>query len=72
MNAEMFNPEDAVLAGFLDQTVSADQLMATAEAVAGQMKKLNMRAHHGTKIKARQAYLETMDKAIEIDSTSSL
>jgi len=71
-NAEMFGPEDAVLAGFLDQVVEADQLMATAEKVATQMKTLNMRAHHGTKIKARQAYLETMDKAIEIDSTSSL
>ena len=72
MNAEMFNPQGAVLAGFLDQVVEADQLMTTAETVATQMKTLNMRAHHGTKLKARQAYLETMDKAIEIDSTSSL
>ena len=72
MNAEMFSPEDAIKAGFLDQIVAPEQLMATAEQVAAQMKTLNMRAHHGTKIKARQAYLETMDKAIEIDSTGSL
>jgi len=72
MNAEMFNPEDAIKAGFLDKIVAPEQLMATAEQVAKQMKTLNMRAHHGTKIKARQAYLETMDKAIEIDSTGSL
>ena len=72
INAEMFDPANAVLAGFLDKTVAAEQLMAEAEAVAAQMKTLNMRAHHGTKIKARQAYLETMDKAIEIDSTGSL
>lgn len=72
MNAEMFSPEDAIKAGFLDQIVAPEHLMATAEQVAAQMKTLNMRAHHGTKIKARQAYLETMDKAIEIDSTGSL
>lgn len=72
MNAEMFSPADAINAGFLDQVVAPEQLMATAEKVATQMKTLNMRAHHGTKIKARQAYFEIMDKAIEIDSTGSL
>ncbi|MFT7185528.1 MAG: enoyl-CoA hydratase [Pseudohongiellaceae bacterium] len=72
MNAEMFSPKEAISAGFLDQIVAPEQLMATAEQVATQMKTLNMRAHHGTKIKARQAYFEIMDKAIEIDSTGSL
>lgn len=72
MNAEMFSPEDAIKAGFLDQIVAPEQLMVTAEHVATQMKTLNMRAHHGTKIKARKAYFDVMDKAIEIDSTGSL
>ena len=72
INAEMFDPENAVLAGFLDKVVAADQLMAEAETVAAQLKKINMRAHHATKLKVRKAELEIMDKAIEVDSTSSL
>ena len=72
MNAEMFDPENAVKAGFLDQVVDGDALMSTAEAIAGQMQKLNMRAHHGTKLKVRKEMLEAMDSAIEIDSKGSL
>jgi len=72
INAEMFDPAGAVLAGFLDKTVAPENLMAEAEAVATQMKTLNMRAHHATKLKVRKAELEIMDSAIEVDSTGSL
>jgi enoyl-CoA hydratase len=71
-NAEMFDPEDAIQAGYLDKVVDGEQLMATAEAVAAQFNKLNLRAHHGTKVKARKDLLEKMDWAIEVDATSSL
>lgn len=70
--AEMFGPEDAQKAGFLDRVVPADQLMATAMAVAESMKGLNPRAHAGTKLKARAAVLEAMDKAIEVDAKGTL
>lgn len=69
---EMFSPEVAVEAGFLDQLVPADKLMATAKFVAKAMKGLNMRAHHGTKLKSREATLAAMDKAIEVDAKGSL
>ncbi len=72
MNAEMFDPEAAVAAGFLDQVVAPDALMDEAKALAEQYKKLNMKAHHGTKVKARKALLDAMDAAIEFDKTSSL
>ena len=67
INGELFNPEGAVDAGFLDKVVPAEQLMATAVAAAQQLKKINMTAHKNTKLKVRKAFLETLDKAIELD-----
>ncbi|NQD94217.1 crotonase/enoyl-CoA hydratase family protein [Pseudomonas sp. CrR25] len=67
INGEMFDPQGAVDAGFLDRVVPAEQLLTTAQAVAQQMKKINMTAHKNTKLKVRQALLETLDQAIERD-----
>lgn len=67
INGEMFDPQGAVDAGFLDKVVPAEHLMATAQAAAQQMKKINMTAHKNTKLKVRKALLETLDKAIELD-----
>ncbi len=67
INGEMFNPQTAVDAGFLDTVVAAEQLMPTAVAAAQQLKKINMKAHKNTKLKVRKALLETLDWAIEED-----
>ncbi len=67
INGELFNPQGALSAGFLDQVVAADALLPTALAVAEQMKKINMTAHRNTKLKTRKAFLETLDAAIELD-----
>ncbi|CAD5109571.1 crotonase/enoyl-CoA hydratase family protein [Zestomonas carbonaria] len=67
INGEMFDPQSAVDAGFLDKVVPAEQLQATALAAAQQLKKINMTAHRNTKLKVRKALLETLDKAIELD-----
>lgn len=67
INGEMFDPQSAVDAGFLDKVVPAEQLMATALAVAAQFKKINMSAHRKTKLKVRAALLEILDKSIELD-----
>lgn len=48
-NAEMFNPQGALLAGFLDQVVPAEDLMTVANAVAQQFKQFNLGAHKNTK-----------------------
>jgi enoyl-CoA hydratase len=70
INGEMFDPQGAVDAGFLDKVVPAEQLLATAQAVAQQMKKINMTAHKNTKLKVRKALLEALDRAIELDQQS--
>ena len=70
INAELFSPEAATVAGFLDVVVEPEQLMVTAQAVAKQMQTLNMTAHHGTKLKERAAILASLDAAIEIDKKS--
>lgn len=70
INAELFAPETAVLAGFLDHIVAADQLLNTAQAVAKHMLTLNMTAHHGTKLKERQSILTSLDAAIASDAKS--
>ena len=72
INAEMFTPQGAVMAGFLDQVVPPEQLMPTARAVAQQLQKLNPGAHTGTKLKVRKLLLDTLDAAIALDKTTAL
>lgn len=72
INAEMFSPEDAVQAGFLDRVVPADALEAEAIAMATQLTKLNMTAHRNTKLKTRKALLELLDWAVVEDKQHSL
>ena len=70
INAEMLNPATARDAGFLDSVVAPEALMPTAQAMAQQLRKLNLKAHAGTKLKARKALLATLDAAIELDKIS--
>ena len=70
VNAEMFNPTTAKDAGFLDSVVAPEALMPSAMAMAQQLKKINQKAHAGTKLKARKALLATLDAAIELDKTA--
>ncbi|EJM22830.1 MULTISPECIES: crotonase/enoyl-CoA hydratase family protein [Pseudomonas] len=64
INGEMFDPQSAVDAGFLDKVVAAEELQGAALAAARQLKKINMTAHKNTKLKVRKALLETLDNAI--------
>lgn len=70
--AEMFAPQAALAAGFLDQVVSAEELLPTAHAIAAQLKQLNPKAHAATKLKARKPLLDALDAAIAVDKTISL
>ncbi|KAF1069273.1 MAG: putative enoyl-CoA hydratase [Pseudomonas citronellolis] len=67
INAEMFSPQEAQAAGFLDKVVAPEALLETTLAAAQQLKKLNMTAHRNTKLKVRKQLLETLDQAIEQD-----
>jgi enoyl-CoA hydratase len=70
--AEMVSPDDAVKAGFLDLVVEQDAFAQTVASAAQSLSKLNMKAHHQTKLKARDELLNILDKAIEKDIGSSL
>ena len=70
INAEMFNPQSARDAGFLDAVVPAEQLISAALAMAQQLRQINLQAHAATKLKVRKQLLETLDRAIELDKTA--
>jgi enoyl-CoA hydratase len=67
INGEMFDPQGALQAGFLDKVVAPEELTEVARTVALQLKKINMKAHKQTKLKVRKDFLETLDKAVELD-----
>jgi enoyl-CoA hydratase len=72
INGEIFNPQAALDAGFLDKIVAPGEVMEVAKATAVQLKKINMTAHKNTKLKARRTLLETLDRAIELDQQHSI
>jgi enoyl-CoA hydratase len=71
-NAEIFNPKQAITAGFLDMIVPEDQLLSAAIKIAEMSSKLNKKAHAATKLKVRLPHLEALKKAIELDLKSDI
>jgi len=70
INAEVFAPDEAVTAGFLDRVVPASELQAVARDAAAQLATLNMGAHAATKLRARGQALNAISRAIEADDTA--
>ena len=70
INAEIYSPEGAVAAGYLDEVVAQDQLLSRANELAQGFRKLSLKAHAQTKLKAKAGYLELLDRCIEKDSES--
>ena len=67
INAEIYTPEDAVAAGFLDRVVPASALEDAARTVAGELARLDQTAHAATKLRARAGALDAIRAAIEAD-----
>ena len=70
--AESFSGDDAIAAGWLDEIVSPEEVLSRAQAVAGEAASLDVRAHLGSKRRAREsavrAILAGMDGlAAELD-----
>lgn len=65
--AEVFSPEEAVAAGFLDRIVDPTELMETVRAVAQLLCGLDGQAHKNTKQRARAGLLADLRSAIEQD-----
>ena len=72
INAEMFNPQSAKDAGFLDAVVAPEELLSAARAMAQQLKTINLKAHGKTKLKVRKDLLDALDLALELDKTAGL
>jgi enoyl-CoA hydratase len=68
--AEVYSPEGAVEAGFLDRVVPADQLRRTAHDVAATLAELDLAAHAASKLRAREAALTAVRAAIEVDDAA--
>src|SRR5262245_3864828 len=64
INAEMYRPDDAVAAGFLDRVVAPSELGDAARAAAGELAKLDVGGHTATKLRARAHALEAIRAAL--------
>ena len=62
--AELFNPETAVKAGYLDRVVDADQLMATATGYAEGLKQLTGSSLTGNKLLLRETTIAAMKASL--------
>ena len=65
--AEPYTPQQAVVAGFLDEVVPAGQLAAVARERARKLMTLNAGAFTATKARMRNAALEALRRAIDTD-----
>jgi enoyl-CoA hydratase len=70
INAEIYRPEDAVAAGFLDQVVPAAELQEAARGKAAELARLNIDVHTATKLRAREPALKAVRAAIEADGAA--
>jgi len=60
----LYGPQDAVTAGFLDKVVAEDQVIADAMATAEQLKQIDLKAHHETKLRMRAELLQDVEGLI--------
>ena len=70
MLSEIYQPADAVTAGFLDRIVPASDVLSEAQAHAARLAKLNMNAYLGTKLLVREPLHKALRAAIEQDHTA--
>ena len=68
--SEVFSPQEAVAAGFLDRTVPPARLEETASAVVATLKELDLDAYRQTKQRVRGSVSQAVKAAIESDSRS--
>ena len=70
--SQVFGPEPAAVAGFLDEVVEASELDGRVAAVAKTVRELDERAHRETKRRARAGALANVEAAIEADRAEFL
>ena len=65
VNATVYNPSEAVAAGFFDRIVAPADLRGAALETAAELAELNAEAHAATKLRARRGALDAVRLAIE-------
>lgn len=65
--AELFTPESAVPAGFLDVVVSPDDVVTAAQELAATYASLDAAAHEASKLRARKPLLELVRAGIDAE-----
>jgi enoyl-CoA hydratase len=65
--AEVFSPDNAVEAGFLDRVVAPDEVSAVARTVAEAAATLDASVHAESKLRARKQTLDAMRAGLEAD-----
>jgi enoyl-CoA hydratase len=70
INAEIYPPDEAVAAGFLDRVVPISQLHDAARKSAAALGELDMAAHASTKLRTRSDSLKAIRAAIESDDAA--
>lgn len=70
INAEIFSPEEAVVAGYLDKVVAPEALDDEARAVVGALAALDRATHTATKLRTREQALTAVRAAIELDAAA--
>ena len=70
INAEMYRPDDAVAAGFLDRVVAPTDLAGVARTAASELARLDFGVHTATKLRARARELEAIRSAIAADAAA--
>lgn len=68
--ADVFSPEEAVTAGFLDRVVPAAELAEAAAAAAAELARLDMDAHAATKLRARREATTALREANDADDAA--
>jgi enoyl-CoA hydratase len=63
--AEVYSPDEAVAAGFVDRVVPVGELAEAARATAARLAALDLTAHAQTKLRAREPVLRALRAAIE-------
>jgi enoyl-CoA hydratase len=69
VNATMYSPTDALVAGFLDLVVPAGELRSASLRAAGELAELDPKAHAATKLRVRAGALAAVRNAIETELT---
>lgn len=68
--AQIYAPDDALRAGYLDEVVPADQLLARAKAEAARLGALPASAYRATKARLRQATITYIRNSLASDMAS--